>query len=53
MDEQKETEKLQTLILLDEFKALVGVDNREDKQAKFCLVTSTLSRAILQAEIPV
>ena len=43
MDEQKETEILHTLIPLDEFKALIGVDDREDKQVRFCLVTSTLS----------
>jgi hypothetical protein len=34
---------LYTLIPLDEFKALMGVDDREDKLARFCLVTSTLS----------
>jgi len=35
-------EKLYTLIPLEEFKALMGVDDREDKLARFCLVTSTL-----------
>jgi len=32
-----------TLIPLEDFKALMGVDDREDKTARFCLVTSTLS----------
>jgi hypothetical protein len=35
--------QLYTLIPLDDFKALLGVDDREDKQARFCLVTSTLT----------
>jgi len=34
---------LYSLIPLDDFKALLGVDDREDKTARFCLVTSTLS----------
>ena len=34
---------LYSLIPLDDFKALMGVDDREDKTARFCLVTSTLS----------
>jgi len=34
---------LHTLIPLDEFKALMGVDDRDDKTARFCLVTSTLT----------
>jgi len=34
---------LHTLIPLDDFKALMGVDDRDDKIARFCLVTSTLS----------
>jgi len=38
-----ENEKLYTLLSLEDFKALMGVDDREDKLAKFCLVTSTLS----------
>jgi len=33
--------KLYSLIPLDEFKALFGVDDREDKLARFCLVSST------------
>jgi hypothetical protein len=42
MSKQK-TEKLHTLIPLEDFKALMGVDSREDKTARFCLVTATLS----------
>jgi hypothetical protein len=38
-----ESEKLYTLIPLEDFKAVLGVDDREDKLAKFCLVTSTLT----------
>ena len=34
---------LYTLMPLDVFKALAGIDDREDKLARFCLVTSTLS----------
>jgi hypothetical protein len=34
---------LYTLIPLEDFKALLGVDDREDKIARFCLVTSTLT----------
>jgi phage/plasmid-associated DNA primase len=30
-------------IPLDDFKAVLGVDDREDKLARFCLVTSTLT----------
>jgi len=32
-----------TLIPLEEFKALMGVDDRDDKTARFCLVTATLA----------
>jgi len=32
-----------TLIPLEDFKAILGVDDREDKLARFCLVTSTLT----------
>jgi hypothetical protein len=35
--------QLYTLIPLEEFKALLNVDDREDKQARFCLVTATLT----------
>jgi len=34
---------LYTLISLDEFKALMGVDDLEDRLARFCLVTATLT----------
>jgi hypothetical protein len=34
---------LYTLIPLDEFKTLMGIDDREDKIARFCLVTATHS----------
>jgi hypothetical protein len=34
---------LHTLIPLADFKAVLGIDDREDKIARFCLVTSTLS----------
>jgi hypothetical protein len=34
---------LYTLIPLEDFKAVLGVDDREDKLARFCLVTSTFT----------
>jgi hypothetical protein len=34
---------LYTLIPLDDFKALLGIDDREEKLTRFCLVTSTLT----------
>jgi hypothetical protein len=34
---------LHTLIPLEDFKALLGADDREDKTVRFCLVTATLS----------
>ncbi|MDR0473834.1 MAG: hypothetical protein LBH43_09235 [Treponema sp.] len=34
---------LYTLIPLDDFKAVLGIDDREDKLARFCLVTSTFT----------
>ncbi|MDR2541912.1 MAG: hypothetical protein LBC80_00455 [Treponema sp.] len=43
MKEQKKADKLYSLIPLDDFKALMGVDDREDKLCRFCLVTATLS----------
>jgi hypothetical protein len=43
MKEQKKADKLYSLIPLEDFKALMGVDDREDKTARFCLVTSTLT----------
>jgi len=38
-----ESEKLYTLIPLEDFKAVLGVDDREDKLARFSLVTSTFT----------
>jgi len=37
----KQENQLHTLISLDDFMSLLGVDDREDKTARFCLVTST------------
>ena len=42
MKDQK-ADKIYTLIPLDEFKAVMGVDDREDKTARFCLLTATLT----------
>jgi hypothetical protein len=36
-------ENLHTLIPLADFKAILGIDDREDKLARFCLVTSTFT----------
>jgi hypothetical protein len=33
--------KIYSLIPLEDFKAVLGIDDREDKLARFCLVTST------------
>ena len=41
MKQQKKP--LHSLISLEDFKALLGVDDREDKTASFCLVSSTFS----------
>jgi hypothetical protein len=38
-----EKKPLYSLIPLDEFKSILGIDDREDKLARFCLVTSTFS----------
>jgi hypothetical protein len=38
-----EETNLYTLIPLEDFKAVLGIDDREDKLARFCLVTSTCS----------
>ena len=35
--------QLYTLIPLDDFKAVLGIDDREDKLARFCLVTGTFT----------
>jgi len=42
-NEIKSTDNLYTLISLEEFKALLNVDDREDKLARFSLVTSTFT----------
>jgi uncharacterized phiE125 gp8 family phage protein len=34
-------DKLYSLIPLEDFKAVIGIDDREDKLARFCLVTAT------------
>ena len=34
---------LYSLIPLDDFKAVLGIDDREDKLARFCLVTGTIT----------
>ena len=39
----KQETPLYTLIPIEDFKSLMGVDDREDKTARFCLVTSTFS----------
>jgi hypothetical protein len=39
----KKEKQLHTLIPLEDFKAILGVDDREDKISRFCLVTSTLT----------
>jgi hypothetical protein len=40
---EREKKPLHTLIPLENFKALSGIDDREDKLSRFCLVTSTLT----------
>jgi hypothetical protein len=43
-DELKEGEHpIPTLIPIEEFKAVLGIDDRDDKLVKFCLLTSTLT----------
>ena len=39
----KHGKKLSSLIPLDDFKALLGVDEREDRLARFCLASSTFA----------
>jgi hypothetical protein len=34
---------LYTLIPLDDFKAVLGIDDREEKLARYCLVTGTFT----------
>ena len=38
----RQDKNLHTLIPIETFKALLGVDDRDDKLSRFCLVTSTL-----------
>jgi hypothetical protein len=40
-DKKAGSDYIYSLIPLEEFKAILGVDDREDKLARFCLVTST------------
>jgi len=42
-DERAESNYLYSLIPLDDFKALMGIDDREDRLCRFCLVTASLS----------
>ena len=42
-EKNAKTDPLYSLIPLEDFKAVLGVDDREDKIARFCLVTSTFS----------
>jgi len=39
----KQEKPLYSLISLEDFKALSGIDDREDKIARFCLVTASLT----------
>jgi len=43
MEDAKLSNDLHTLIPLEEYKSIMGVDDREDKLCRFCLVTSTLT----------
>ncbi len=38
---QEKTDKLYSLIPLEDFKAVLSIDDREDKLTRFCLVTAT------------
>jgi hypothetical protein len=38
-----ESDNLYSLIPLEDFKSILGVDDREDKLVRFCLVSATLS----------
>ena len=42
-NEKKAVDRLYSLIPIEDFKAVLGVDDREDKISRFCLVTSTLT----------
>ena len=39
----KQETNIFSLLPLEEFKALAGIDDREDRSARFCLVTATLT----------
>ena len=39
----KQEKQLHTIIPLGDYKALLGIDDRDDKLSRFCLVTSTLT----------
>jgi len=43
LENNVKTSNLYSLIPLEDFKALLGVDDREDKISKFCLVTATFT----------
>jgi hypothetical protein len=38
---EKNKNNLYSLVSLDDFKAILGIDDRYDKLSRFCLVTST------------
>jgi len=38
---QEKADKLYSLITLEDFKAVLGIDDREDRLTRFCLVTAT------------
>ena len=38
-----EDKNLHSLITLEEFKAIMGIDARDDKNARFCVLTATLT----------
>jgi hypothetical protein len=42
MKDSASKSELYSLISLEEFKALMGVDDRDDRLCRFCLVTATL-----------
>jgi hypothetical protein len=42
-NETRDTKQLYTLIPLDDFKAILAVDDREDALSRYCLVTATYS----------
>jgi len=37
------SDSLYSLVALDEFKSVLGIDDRDDKMCRFCLATSTLT----------